>query len=188
MTCHNLLAHLPFVFCLNVFRSPVPKIFAPEWISWIWYLDWLLMNPDNVAIFFCTWKIVPVPAWGPWAGWSSLRLRGALWYNPYQKRPAGKGKKVLFAYGKGFNYNLESKHERKRSKNRRKMKYIKITAELNFIGFKHCRMQRKWSLQLKWFSWILTLTMFPPVTAMCNTTKPCIFQLFEFYAFLHIAA
>lgn len=55
----------------------------------------------------------------------------------------GKEKKVLFAYGKGFNYNLESKHERKRSKNRRKMKYIKITAELNFIGFKHCRMQRK---------------------------------------------
>lgn len=93
VTCHNLLAHLPPVFCLNVFRPSVPKKSASEWLSWIWCLDWLLMNPNNVAIFFCTWKIVPVPAWVPWAVWSSPRLRGALWYNPYQKRPAGKGKK-----------------------------------------------------------------------------------------------
>lgn len=136
MTCHNLLAHLPLVFCLNVFRSPVPKTFASEWICLIWCLYWLLINPDNVAMFFCTWKIVPVPAWVPWAGWSSLRLRGALWYNPCQKRPAGKGKKkVPFAYWKVFHHNLESKDERKRSKNLRKTKYVKITAEFNFIGF-----------------------------------------------------
>lgn len=103
MTCHNLLAHLPLVFCLNVFRSPVPKTFASEWISLIWCLYWLLINPDNVAMFFCTWKIVPVPAWVPWAGWSSLRLRGALWYNPCQKRPAGKGKKkCLLLTGRYF--------------------------------------------------------------------------------------
>lgn len=136
VTCHNLLAHLPLVFSLTVFRPPVPKIFAPEWISWIWCLHWLLMNSNNVTMFFCTWKIVPVPAWVPWAVWSSLRLRGALWYNPYQKRPAGKGKKkVPFAYGKVFHHNLKPKDETKTSKNLRKMKYIKITAELNFIVF-----------------------------------------------------
>ena len=124
------------LFCLYVLYISCTKILC-FWMNQLGLirLDWLLMNPDTVGMFFWIWKPVPVPAWVPWAVWSSLRLQGALWYNLYQKKPVGGKKKVPSAYWKIFHHNLVSKDERKSSKNLRKTKYIKLTAVAQFYRF-----------------------------------------------------